>query len=129
MPLVHGAPERNPNVVVLTLEAVQPACLVGAQEMALARLGKVPEVTQVAIADLIGAAGSFELIAPVLADRFQHAEARLDVVSRPAKEALIHQGCDPVYCLQAEFAAQVADHFSCFECAAPGEGGEASEER
>ena len=53
---ITRATESGPHVVVLALETVQPADLVGSEKMLLPGLGQLPEVGEVAAADLKDAA-------------------------------------------------------------------------
>ena len=69
---VGGPHDRRPQVVVLALEAVEPAPLIGARELRRRLLRQVEECPAAALLDVLAFAARGEHLGRVLADRIEH---------------------------------------------------------
>jgi hypothetical protein len=70
----------------------------------------------------------FQFFQAILANRFQHHEARFAVrLLRLANQTLVHHRRHPIEDVQSKILFRVADRFDCFQGAAPQENGESSE--
>src|SRR5438477_1348401 len=109
--MVDGPIKRRAHVVVVRLEEVEPPLLALALKMRPRFLGEGQVGDGVPLRDLLALATLRELFERELADRHQHAEARLASDFRLAHQALLDERAQDLEDVAPELASGTADRF------------------
>ncbi len=111
--------QAGPEVVVIGFQQVQPGALVGAVQVGPAR--QVQQPGQVPAAQLVVLPGRDELLARVLADRFEHAVPHGAAALLGGEQRPVHQGGDRLKHRFRRQAGVSADGFGGVDRASCGE--------
>ena len=117
------------EVVVLDVAASQPGLAVRRGHLEVFFLGDDEHVGRMGPRRGIGLARGDQLLAAVLAERFEHHEAQLAFLRGPLHEqAVVHERRDAVQHVDAKVFERIADSLRGFERAASGEDRQTAEE-
>src|SRR3954471_20162713 len=105
----HGPVEDGTDVVVLDLETVEPAPLVGTRQLGRRPLDERDVPGRVACADTVAVTGGLELLGGIGPDRVEHPESGLAVWHLlDLEQALIHESHEAIEGVASDLRRQAA---------------------
>jgi hypothetical protein len=113
-----------PDIVVLSLEAIEPTSLPDIQEMRLGQFGQIAKVAEVSLTYFVEETARTKPVMRKLTNGCKHREPRVPTVASLPNQALRYERGDPVECVDSEFAARVAEGLRSFDGATACENGQ-----
>ncbi len=112
---LDGPDQRETEVVMLDLQAVEPGALADAREVGLGGLRQGQECRRVASPDLVELAGFLEALTSVVADRLEHPEAGFAGRLVLPDQALVDERGEAVEHVDADLGGGPADRLRLVE--------------